>query len=291
MPLYKFSVPELPLNTQALVSISPSDLVLFFNISLPEWGFSSGQQIASQPTGPLSLSLDSSQYIWVWVFPCVSLEKRLSIFILHMTASVCLIWLPSLINRFCYQCLFFPPAPYPAAVIFKVPLTPWHPKDKARACQVHISHRLLKQNRGLCSGEDNSHSFHILWKPWSPFLLATSHRFDKLSHWITYKFFFFLKSLSVFCVLLLQSKSPSYEGEPANPLALKSLLSYHKQNRRETTSFAFVVAQAGLEFLFYCFIQSLTMQHGMVRHSHQSPNCWGCRSVLPHLTFKGCNAL
>lgn len=63
----------------------------------------------------------------------------------------------------------------------------------------------------------------------------------------------------MFCVLLLQSKSPSYEGEPANPLALKSLLSYHKQNRRETTSFAFVVTQAGLEFLFYCFIWQCSM--------------------------------
>lgn len=104
---YKFSVPELPLYTQALVSISPTDLVLFFHTSLPEWGFSSEQQIASQPTGPLSLSLDSPQYIWIWVFPRVSLEKCLSIFILHMTASVCLIWLPSLINHFVNSVYFF----------------------------------------------------------------------------------------------------------------------------------------------------------------------------------------
>lgn len=68
VPLYKFSVPKLPLYTQALVSISPTDLVLFFHTSLPKWGFSSGQQIASQPTGPLSLSLDSPQYIWILDF-------------------------------------------------------------------------------------------------------------------------------------------------------------------------------------------------------------------------------
>lgn len=111
IPLYNFQCPSCHYIHRFWLVVSPSAFVLFFNMYLPVWGFSFGQQITSHPTtGLLSLSLGGFQFMWVGVFPIASLEECSSIFILHMTASVCFSLLPSLINYFVSSVYFFLPS-------------------------------------------------------------------------------------------------------------------------------------------------------------------------------------
>lgn len=141
-----------------------------------------------------------------------------------------------------------------------MPLTPWHPKDKARVCQFYFPHRLLKQNKGLCSGKDNSHSFNTLWKPClvmqGPFLLATSHRFDKPSHWITYMFFG--NPYQCFVCYYYKAKVPAMKENQQI-----RLLSYLTINKIREKQLVLPLRSHRLDWSFYFTVLSRVWQRSM----------------------------